>query len=117
MGQDLDCCGPSFEGQSQIEIKFNKFGLQHLLDEESNFENALEREIFMAINVFRYQPELFVPIIQRAMQDNPLAKQSKNTQTLLTMITGMSKIPEITYDVPAFDACRRNNKEQCAPNV
>jgi len=29
----------------------------------------------------------------------------------------MTKIPEVIYDVAAFDACRKNNSEQCAQGI
>ena len=67
MGQEMECCGPNMDGLSQIEIKFNKFGLQYLFNEDCRFLSEYERQIFMAVNVCRYQPDLFVPIVEKVM--------------------------------------------------
>jgi hypothetical protein len=110
MGQDMECCGPSNERFSQIEVKFNKFDLQHLFNEDCDFKSEFERQVFMAVNVCRYQPSLFIPIVEKVMQEYPQASKCKQTATLLSVLSSMEKIPEVIYDLAAFDACRRNNQ-------
>jgi len=89
----------------------------NLFNKECNFENELERQIFMAINVCRYDPQVFVPIVQRVRDRAPIVRDAKNTGILLKQLGSMIRLPPVIYDMPAFDACRQNNTIQCAPNV
>jgi len=96
---------------------FRRYQLMNLLTKESKFENELERQIFMAINVCRFDPKVFVPIVQRVRDRCPLVSQAANTGVLLKQLSAMVRLPPVIYDVPAVDACRQNNVVQCAPTV
>jgi hypothetical protein len=63
----------------------------------------------MAINVCRFQPELFVPIVEKMKRNVPIAQQQNNTETLIAVLRNNQRLSTVIYDVPAFDACRKNN--------
>ena len=71
----------------------------------------------MAVNVLRFDPKLFVPIVERVRERCPLVSNEANTGNLLKQLSAMVRLPPIIYDVPAFDACRQNNAIQCGPTV
>lgn len=88
---------------------FRRYQLMNLLNKECRFENELEKQIFMAINVCRFDPKVFVPIVQRVRDRCPLVSNAGNTGVLLKQLNAMVRLPPVIYDVPAFDACRQNN--------
>ena len=88
---------------------FRRYQLMNLLNKECRFENELEKQIFMAINVCRFDPKVFVPIVQRVRYRCPLVSNAGNTGVLLKQLNAMVRLPPVIYDVPAFDACRQNN--------
>jgi hypothetical protein len=61
-----NCCAPQ-EPPFDAPGWFSKMQLQDLM-REAVFENDLERQIFMAINVCRCQPNLFIPIVESVKQ-------------------------------------------------
>ena len=63
----------------------------------------------MAINVFRYDPQMFIPIIKRVRNTNPIARQQNNTSELILAVEIMERLSPIRFDEPANMACRRNN--------
>lgn len=62
-----NCCAPQ-EPPFDVPGWFNKMQLQNLMTPECVWENDLERQIFMAINVCRCQPSLFIPIVESVKQ-------------------------------------------------
>ena len=60
----------------------------------------------MAINVCRFQPNLFVPIVDRVKRRCPLVKDTINTDTLMKSLEVTQRLPTVVYDRAAFDAVR-----------
>ena len=61
--------------QFSVEQKFMELGLSNKLD-NAQFQNATEKEIFMAINVCRVIPRHFVQICKEVGQSNPIAEKT-----------------------------------------
>jgi hypothetical protein len=78
-----NCCAPQEQPPFNVEEWFNKLQLQQLFTQECVWENELERQIFMAINVCRFQPNLFLPIVDRVKRRCPLVANTNNTETLM----------------------------------
>lgn len=89
---------------------FAELKLQHLIKPEYVFENDLEKDIFMAINVCRSEPAVFVSVVNSIKENNPLCKNAKYTDKLIKMLEMNEQLGAITYDVAAFDAARQNNR-------
>jgi hypothetical protein len=71
----------------------------------------------MAINVCRFNPGTFVEVVEAVKANNPLCRGAKYTEELLKLLSMNEKLPEVIYDVAAFDACRENNRIQCNPMI
>lgn len=94
----------------QAAVLFNQYNLMRLITPQCVFENDLERDIFMAINVCRYATGTFVEVVQAVKANNPLCRNAKYTDKLLKLLSLNERLPEVVYDVAAFDACRENNR-------
>jgi len=68
----------------------------------------------MAINVLRSETAVFTTVVNAVKENNPIAKSCKHTDKLVKLLDMNEALPEIAYDVAAFDACRANNLEKCA---
>jgi len=68
----------------------------------------------MAINVLRSETAVFTTVVNAVKESNPIAKNCKHTDKLVKLLDMNEALPEIAYDVAAFDACRANNLEKCA---
>jgi hypothetical protein len=112
-----NCFAPQQQSVSYAEKMFNKFGLKRHLPDESVWENEFERDIFMAINLCRFKPLLFVEIVERVKQTCPLVADSKNHVELVLKLFKNLRLPMLVYDKIAFDAVRMNNSVQCGPEA
>lgn len=65
----MGCENTSEERDLTLEEQMRAANLGNLLD-QVRFEHGLEREIFMAINMVRYAPYKFVPIVTKVKQEN-----------------------------------------------
>jgi len=63
----------------------------------------------MAINVCRFQPNLFLPVVDRVKRRCPLVTNTLNTDTLMKSLEVTQRLPTVVYDKAAFDAARQNN--------
>ena len=66
--------------------RFEAFSLTYLLTGQCNFKNDFEKDIFMAINVLRYQSDLFIPLVKEMKSSNPLCYNAKHTDSLVKML-------------------------------
>lgn len=57
--------------------------LNNLLSETEFYDQDLERQIFMALNVVRAAPALFIDKIRDVRKTHPLAKTCNNTHDLI----------------------------------
>ena len=96
---------------------FMEMKLQHLITPNMNFENPLEKDIFMAINVLRGEPAIYVQVINDVQQQFPIYSNKKYTDRLIKMLDMNEKMPEIIFDVAATEAAKNNNRLQCSPGV
>lgn len=60
----------------------------------------------MAINVCRYETDVFVEVVKAVRANNPLCKNAKYTDRLIKLLECNERLNEVIYDVAAFDACR-----------
>ena len=74
-----------------IERVFDELGLS-LLVEDIQFEHLLEQHIFMAINVCRVKPQLFIPIVNHLKLTHPLAKKYKHTKELVKVLKSLGSL-------------------------
>lgn len=102
-------CGDSAQDRSapSIEQLFLEFKLDNLIT--GTFENDLERKIFQAVNVCRYNPKLFIPRINQMKKHNPVAKNTNHTHLLIQTLKNKMRLPPIRMDDPCFIAVRDNN--------
>lgn len=68
----------------------------------------------MAINVCRFQPNIFVNVVNEVRANNPLCATAKYTDRLVKMLEQDEQLNEVIWDIPAVDACRKNNEAKCA---
>ncbi len=68
----MGCVTSSDDRVMTLEEQFAGAGLTNLLN-EANFESELERQIFMAINLCRFYPAKFEPVVIEVKQNNRLA--------------------------------------------
>ena len=74
------------------------------------FEHELERQIFMAINMCRYNPAQYEPLVQQVKDTDPAFKFAQGTQNLKQKLKTMLKLKPVKYDKQASDACFKNNE-------
>ena len=70
----------------------------------------------MAINVCRYNPAMFIPIVKQVKHNNLAAKQAPFTMNLEKTMREMGRLPPVKMDEFAFQACRKNNDAIIARN-
>ena len=93
-------------------------GLQQPWSNE--YENDFEKKIFMAINLLRYEPKRFVPILKKTYKENKLLAGSKSLEELVKTLNTAEKMQPVKFDGQANEACRKNNetiveKNEAAP--
>ena len=93
-------------------------GLQQPWSNE--YENDFEKKIFMAINLLRYEPKRFVPILKKTYKENKLLAGSKSLEELVKTLNTTEKMQPVKFDGQANEACRKNNeaiveKNEAAP--
>ncbi len=81
------------------------------------FENPLEKDIFMAINVLRAEPGVYSQVVNEVKQKYPICANAKYTDRLIKFLDMNEQLPVIMYDVAAQDAVIKNNEIQCSPQV
>ena len=81
------------------------------LPDSSEYENDFEKQIFMAINVFRHEPKRLVPMIKKVYKENVLLKGSKSMKEVIEALNKAEAMQMVKFDGSANDACRQNNTE------
>jgi hypothetical protein len=72
-------------------------GLKHLLL-DAHYKEDAERQVFMALNVCRFKPALYVPVVQRVKDSHTLCKNAKYTRELIRTLKRLERLPPIRYD-------------------
>jgi hypothetical protein len=75
------------------------------------FENEMEKQIFMAVNLIRLCPKQFVTAVMQVKKNNPMAKSVNGTHQLCKHMSNMPKLPPLRWDEQAARACREQNME------
>lgn len=65
----------------------------------------------MAINVLRFQSNVFVDVVNEIKMTNPMCVNAKYTDRLVKMLEQNEQLPEVVWDVPAVDAVKKNNEQ------
>lgn len=75
------------------------------------YENNFEKEIYMAINLCRFDPKRFAPHIRKVYRDNILLSAGKGLKMteLIAKLQAQAQLTQIKFDAQANDACRQNN--------
>jgi inosine/xanthosine triphosphate pyrophosphatase family protein len=60
--------------------------LQYLLTPNMKFENALEKDIFMAINVLRAEPGVYSQVVNEVKKSYPICANAKYTDRLIKFL-------------------------------
>jgi len=110
---------PSGQQPLQAAVLFEQYGLKNLITPDVRFSNDLEKEIFMALNVCRFNSQLFVDVVKdiRANNKDPLIQNAQYTDRLIKLLEQNERYPQITYDIAATDAVIANNKAMTAPGL
>jgi len=74
-------CGPSKEKEYDILEEYHSCNLTQPWSGE--YTNEFEKRTFMAINLLRYDPKRFIPIVKKVHKTNTLTKEIKNTDKLM----------------------------------
>ena len=64
----------------------------------------------MAINVCRFAPSEFIPVVNYVKLTHELAKDAKDTRNLIKTLKTIGRLPPVGFDSKANDACLRNNR-------
>lgn len=109
-------CSESQENDSplgNIEKTFNELGLASLM-EGAQFAEAAEEKIFMALNVCRFRPAMFIPIVNYVRNSHELAQKTKHTKELIKQLKALEELPPLRFDMKANQACLQNNQATVA---
>ena len=81
-----------------------------MLPWSNEYENEFEKQVYMAINIFRANPKRWAPIIQQTYQRNR-ALDTRSQRDLINAVKSMEKMPGICFDAALNAAARKNNVE------
>mmetsp|Transcript_31808 Transcript_31808/g.23003 ORF Transcript_31808/g.23003 Transcript_31808/m.23003 type:complete len:93 (-) Transcript_31808:338-616(-) len=73
----------------------------------------MEKNIFMAVNLLRYDPKKFVPIVKEVRKTNKLTEKIENVKTLIDALNAMevNSLSQVKFDEFAVKAVRQRNEE------
>ena len=74
-------CANEKPNQTPLMEQYSAAGLTQPWSNE--YENDFEKKIFMAINLLRYEPKRFVPIVKKVYKEHVLLKTSKSCEELV----------------------------------
>ena len=63
----------------------------------ADYENEFEKQLFMAINLCRYDPKSFISTVKQTADTHPLCKD-KNTKDLIAYLQKCEQLTAVTYD-------------------
>ena len=80
----------------------------------SEYYNEFEKQVYMAVNVCRFDPKRMVPHVRTAAK-NPAAKtvSPDSVKSLIAHLNKMEPLPSIALNPQAMEACRKNNTRVC----
>ena len=95
--------------------QYAKAGLKEPYQNQT--ENEFEKRIFCAINLCRFDPKRYAPIVREVYkknQENELLKDAKNMDSLIKKLTAKLAEPlgQLVIDDLASKACKQNNQEK-----
>ena len=102
--------------QSKIDL-YKDFAEAGLIQPWSQqYENDFEKQVIMAINLFRHEPSKWVAAFQEAFREAPELKKIRapSQKALIDYIQGKQRSAPVSFDDQANEACRQNNKEVIA---
>lgn len=91
-----------------LETQLRRANMGNLID-GVRFENELEKQIFMAVNLIRFTPKNFVQVVMQVKKNSPVAKSVNGTHQLCKHLANMPKMPPVRWDEQAARACREQN--------
>ena len=109
----MGCGGSKETQQMSIEQQFVQANLNRFLL-DGQFESPMEKEIFMAINLCRFMPQRFIPIVQKVKMNFPEAQMVQGTKMLIKHMRNMQRISGVTFSEEANRACRERNDVVCS---
>lgn len=89
--------------------------LDLLQPQYSDYENDFEKQLFMAINLIRFDPKNYGSEAVKLAMYHPLAKKLKKDD-LQQYLKKCEKLPILTFDTDAISAVRKNNAKIIALN-
>ena len=104
--------GSSSREVADIDIHtiYQEAGLEY--PQFGELENQFEKEIFMAINIFRHSPSLYAKVVQKCVKTFPeFAKDSALADRISAHLEKTERMNRIGIDQRATLACRQNNKD------
>ena len=78
----------------------------------SEFENDFEKNLWMAINLCRFDPKRFVAAVKHVSSHNPAAAKI-STSALIEALNKCPQLKQVPFLDTATQACRNNNKIIC----
>ena len=99
-------CGASKQTEFNLSEEFKTTGMMQPWSEQ--YENEFEKQVYMAVNIFRSNPPRWVPIIKETYDKNPTINR-KSEKELTAAVKTMTKMPGIVIDNALNQAVRKNN--------
>lgn len=104
----MGCVGTKAKEPFDLKAAFDKTEIMQPWS--GQYENQFEKEIYMAINVFRFNPPAWSVVINNVFNSTPeLAKAKAMKKEILEKIKTLQKLPAISIDEAANLAARSNN--------
>ena len=81
--------------------------------DSGDYENEFEKQIYMAINLCRFDPKRMVPHVRKVYRENILLSAGKGLKMteLIAKLQAQTQLTQVRFDGEANDACRQNNKD------
>ena len=108
----MGCDNSTDNSSASMEDIAIQYGLIELISKHK-WENELERQIFIAINVCRREPKAFVNIVKQVRLVTTGLLAIGGVKELLKQLSEMPKLPPIEYSQQIASACQINNKRVC----
>ena len=72
----------------------------------AEFENSFEEQIFMAINLLRFDPRKYIPIVKMVAKRNVPIMDPKDLNGLLAKLNTTKNLHQVRFEGKANQACR-----------
>ena len=110
----MGCENSSENEKFVLEKAYTEAALPMIMEQQ--YENDLEKQIFMAANLLRNDPSFYVRICRgvAATYDKTLCKDLKNFKDLLATLKNTERLNPLMVDDIGLLAVRTNNAEICS---